>query len=329
MSDLSGSLRGIGVPAILRLLAAARDGGCLGVHHGGWRAAVYLDHGRVTGAVLGADRGADALDAIVLAFSQGEFAFDAGPDTTDTTTGASLDAGADTGVPPGGPDADLVDVALDELLQRLGRLERTAAPLLALRADVPLLDAVPRPATSTSRRLPSVAPDLVAPAHEGIDDAVTLDPVALHLCAAADGRRTVAEVAAGHGLARTVKAVVALVQLGVLELAVPETTTPAAEGAPANEIDEIRSDQTPGSRGRTGARPGVAAPGGTPPEEASLDGGISSAHGGRGGHDGRGGVAALYAWLLPGDDLLHNWVRPVALAVTVLLLLALIRWYSG
>jgi hypothetical protein len=74
----------------------------------------------------------------------------------------------------------------------------------------------------------------------------------------------------------------------------------------------------------------VAARGGTPPDEARSDGGISGAHSGRGGHDGRGGgVAALYAWLLPGDDLLRNWVRPVALAVTVLLLLALIRWYSG
>jgi hypothetical protein len=327
MSDLSGSLRGIGVPAILRLLAAARGGGCLRVHHGEWRAAVYLDHSHVIGAALGADRGADALDAIVLAFSQGEFSFDAGPDTT---TGASLDAGADAGGPAGGPDRDLVDEALDALLARLGRLERTAAPLLALQADVPLLDAVPHSGTSTSRRLPSVAPDLVAPAHEGIDDAVTLDPVALHVCAAADGRRTVAEIAAGHGLARTVKAVVALVQLGVLDLAPPETLAPSTEGAPANEI---RFDQTPGSRGRTGARPEVAARGGTPPDEARSDGGISGAHSGRGGHDGHdghgGGVAALCAWLLPGDDLLRNWVRPVALAVTVLLLLALIRWYSG
>ncbi|MGH2353102.1 MAG: DUF4388 domain-containing protein, partial [Chloroflexota bacterium] len=91
MTELRGSLKGIGLPALVRLLAGLRKSGCLHLGHDRWGGEIYLEEGRVVAAEFGADRGAAALDALVLALPESQFAFAEGErcETRDHTAGAA------------------------------------------------------------------------------------------------------------------------------------------------------------------------------------------------------------------------------------------------
>src|SRR5207244_13555906 len=75
MTELSGTLYGVGLPAIVRFLAGLKKTGCLRVSHGDWQGEVFFDAGQVTGARLGSRSGLSALAALVQALPSGRFAF--------------------------------------------------------------------------------------------------------------------------------------------------------------------------------------------------------------------------------------------------------------
>ena len=101
----------------------------------------------------------------------------------------------------------------------MARLARLEADYARLAPGIPLPAAVPRPVDGQLA---------VAGVAEGIGEpgaaaapARRLDRRALQVCLAVDGRRTVAELAAGYGMARTARLLRTLVESGVLELTVP------------------------------------------------------------------------------------------------------------
>src|ERR671923_2124972 len=75
MTGLSGSLKVISFPALVRFLADLRRTGCLRLTQGRWTGEVYFDRGQVVAAAFGAEQGPPALAAILLALGQGQFAF--------------------------------------------------------------------------------------------------------------------------------------------------------------------------------------------------------------------------------------------------------------
>src|SRR5207237_2675224 len=76
MTELSGTLEGVGLPAIVRFLAGLRKTGALRISHEDWRGEVFFDSGEVVGAALGSRHGLSALDALMQALPGGAFVFD-------------------------------------------------------------------------------------------------------------------------------------------------------------------------------------------------------------------------------------------------------------
>src|SRR5262245_25323849 len=207
MIGLSGSLQAVGFRDLVGFLAGLGKSGTLRISHDRWAGEVVFDRGEVVGAKLGSERGLAALDAIGLALPDGEFAF------ADATPGT---------VPP---EAHNVDLPAKSLLAHLDEL-------LGQRAG----DAVLTPAT-----VPFVAQGAAgsaAPAVPGGVGRVALTRGAIQTLLAVDGRRSVAEIAVGRGLAETIKDLQALVRQGLV--GVPQGTpvipgVAATQGAPATE----------------------------------------------------------------------------------------------
>jgi hypothetical protein len=76
MTALAGSLLSIGLEPLLALLHQAHKTGSLSISDGPLSGRVFLEGGRVVGAVFESQRGVTAFDTIVLALGAGEFAFD-------------------------------------------------------------------------------------------------------------------------------------------------------------------------------------------------------------------------------------------------------------
>ncbi len=118
MVELTGTLDGIGLPAIVRLLGELRETGVLRITSGTWRGELAFASGQLVSAQFGQDRGLDALDACVVMLAQGDFTFVEGEVT---------------------PEPHL-DVSADVLRQHLDqRSEEHLGPT----AGLPSLDAVP------------------------------------------------------------------------------------------------------------------------------------------------------------------------------------------
>ena len=134
MTELSGTLDGIGLAPLVGFLTDLSKTGRLAVSDGPTNGTVYLESGRVVGAVFGAERGVAALDAIGLALGSGRFGF------VDDT---------------GEPDRNL---ALEpaELKRHLDQLTRERATLAAA---VPSLTAVPRAVVDDSSEQDELALD--------------------------------------------------------------------------------------------------------------------------------------------------------------------------
>ena len=49
MTELSGTLEGVGLPAIVRFLAGLSKTGCLHIAHADWRGEIFFDAGQVGG----------------------------------------------------------------------------------------------------------------------------------------------------------------------------------------------------------------------------------------------------------------------------------------
>lgn len=119
MGEFYGSLQDIGLPEILSFLKGLNKTGSLRISQGRLTAEASLDAGRVTAASFGEERGASALEAIMLGLSSGSFTF----------TDGSLAGGQN------------VDLEPDELQARLAAFDEERK---ALALAVPSLAGVPR-----------------------------------------------------------------------------------------------------------------------------------------------------------------------------------------
>src|SRR5918911_4265065 len=119
MTELSGTLDGIGLAPLVGFLTGLGKSGRLTIADGPMAGEVFLEGGQVVGAAFDAERGLPALDAIGLALGGGRFGF-AEQDTSLVEHNVSLSAA--------------------ELSQHLDELQREAA---ALAAAIPSLAAVP------------------------------------------------------------------------------------------------------------------------------------------------------------------------------------------
>ena len=173
MTELSGTLDGIGLAPLVGFLAGLGKSGRLAVNEGPMGGEVFLEDGQVIGAMFDNERGLPALDAIGLALGRGRFAF------------AEGDAGS--------TDRNLTLTPV-ELHQHLEELAHEQARLAAA---IPSLSALPR-----------VAVEVL----DG-EDELRLDRDTLRLLLALDGRRSVADLARERGLLRTLKQLARLAQL--------------------------------------------------------------------------------------------------------------------
>lgn len=122
MTELSGTLDGIGLFALLNFLSGLKARGRLAINDRELSGNLFFSEGRVVGATFGADSGPVALDAVGLALGQGRFTFS--------------DDGSDYPA-----NLDMEPAALQKHLDRL------ASERQRITAVLPSLDAVPLSAT--------------------------------------------------------------------------------------------------------------------------------------------------------------------------------------
>jgi hypothetical protein len=75
MDQLKGSLRFIPLPAVTQFIAGVGSTGRLKITQGAWSGEIALRNGQIVGAQLGAEHGRAALEGMVLALTEAEFAF--------------------------------------------------------------------------------------------------------------------------------------------------------------------------------------------------------------------------------------------------------------
>src|SRR5215471_8532273 len=79
MDQLKGSLRFIPLPAVTQFIAGLGSTGRLKIAQGAWSGEIALRDGQLASAQLGAERGRPALEGMVLALAEADFAFVDGP----------------------------------------------------------------------------------------------------------------------------------------------------------------------------------------------------------------------------------------------------------
>jgi hypothetical protein len=195
VTELSGSLSSLNLPAILRFLSDLQKSGMLSVSFQRWQGTVALQRGALIGASLGSESGAAAFEGMAVALPEGKFVFR--EDAPVPTPGAwHVEAG--------------------EVAGYLQRLETERAQTLEL---LPRLGLVPMLAAACSASTRS--------------ETVTIDGDALGLLPHLSRRCTVEQLAAERGLARTVRHVARLAELGLISLESPAPPRVAAPAPPA------------------------------------------------------------------------------------------------
>jgi len=225
MTQLSGSLAGIGLSALLRFLSDVRASGHLVVVDGDLQGVLSLEGGRLASAAFERERGLDALEAVALALGGGHFELHpaAEPLVADLTL-----------------NQPQVDTRLGHLLEEQARLG----------ASVPSLRAVPRLALEAGA--------------EHDQDTLLLDRDALRLLLRVDGTRTVRELGREDGLVHTLRLLARLAELQLVCIEAP-APVPAAPSGPQSEAARARPTPAPTPRPSASsaaaepAKPGPAA----------------------------------------------------------------------
>ncbi len=187
MIELSGNLGGIGLPAVIGLLSELSETGVLYVTDGVWRGELVFLQGELLSATLGATQGLDALTACVLMLGKGEFTF------AESTTAVER-------------NISLTPRQLREYLDALPAASDTH------HAQLPSLDAVPRPAVGA----------------DNTADQLVLDRTAVQVLVLVDGQRTVRDIIGERPMVPVLRSLAVLEQNGLIEL-----TAPAAVARPA------------------------------------------------------------------------------------------------
>jgi hypothetical protein len=195
MDQLKGSLRFIPLPAVTQFIAGLGSTGRLQLSQGAWSGEIALDNGQVVGAQLGAERGRPALDGLVLALTEAEFAFVDG----------------------------LAEPAAEPLLSR-DELAGYMAGLVAERERL-------QPLAGMLNSVPCLVDQ---PASAGSDGGqVTIQAAALQLIPALVYGHTLEQIAQRRGLARTLREIAMLRSGGLvrLEAAPPQMQAPMPQAA--------------------------------------------------------------------------------------------------
>ena len=195
VTELSGSLSSLNLPAILRFLGGLQKSGVLSVSFQRWQGTVALQRGALIGASLRSESGATAFEGMAVALPEGKFVF---------REGAPVPTPSDWHVEAG------------EVAGYLRRLEAERAQILEL---LPRLGLVPVLAAASGAATTS--------------ETVTIDGDALALLPHLSRRCTVEQLAAERGLARTVRHVARLAELGLISLESPAPPPLAAPAPPA------------------------------------------------------------------------------------------------
>src|SRR5439155_18069789 len=190
MTELSGTLESVGLPAILRFLTGLKKTGCLRVTHADWHGEVFFEDGQVIDASFGRRTGLGVVAAPVQALPTGGFEFDASwrPET-----------GSTTHMRP-----DVLETHLNELESRGAH----TSPRL------PHVDAVPT---------------LVAEQEHGdADEQVSLDRGTLQTLLAVDGQRTVRAIVTQRGSFDALWQLGNLIEAGLVRLPATDASSAAA-----------------------------------------------------------------------------------------------------
>ncbi|MBV9169473.1 MAG: DUF4388 domain-containing protein [Chloroflexi bacterium] len=178
MTELTGTLEGVGLPSIVRFLSGLNSSGCLRISHEDWRGDVFFETGRVVSASFDTKRGTAAIDALVQAFPAGSFAFD-----------------SDASVP------DERNVTVDQATLE-AHLDEVAAKTANGQPNLPSLDAIP----------------YVAPGDEERNDQLPLDRATLQTLLAVDGQHSVRDIVGQRGTLDVLWQLSSLTDLGVVRL---------------------------------------------------------------------------------------------------------------
>jgi hypothetical protein len=178
MTELSGTLEGVGLTAIVRFLIGLKKSGCLQLRQQDWSGQIFFTEGQVAGAALGTRTGLSALDALVETLPAATFVFD---------SQVSL---------PGEPtlrlSPDALQAHLDELTARLEQGVRKLPPA----------DAVP----------------VVVLHDEEAEEPVPLDRAMLQTLLLVDGQRSVRQVVAQRGSFDALWHMATLTEMGLIRL---------------------------------------------------------------------------------------------------------------
>jgi hypothetical protein len=181
MTELSGTLEGVRLPAIVRFLNGLKKTGCLRIVYNEWRGEIFFELGRVTGASLGTRQGLSALDALVQVLPGASFTFDSVFEQ---------------------PAAGTVNISLSaEALQ--AHLDDLASDT-AGKPRLPSLDAVPIVLGQDNS--------------SSGDEPLALDRATLQTLLAVDGRRTVQDIVTQCGSPEVLWHLATLVKVGLLRI---------------------------------------------------------------------------------------------------------------
>ncbi len=207
MTQLSGTLDGIGLFPLLNFLGSLKAAGRLTITDADLSGSLFFTDGQVVGATFGADRGQVALDAIGLALGSGHFDF------------------ADDG---GERPANL-ELEPAELQEHLTVLQSERQRIMSA---IPSLESVPVSALS---------------AMDGADDQpIPLDRATLRLLLRCDGRRSVLDLARDGDLLSTLKRLAKMAELELVKVEAPRAAAAEASvtpGAPVTPAPAAASTQ--------------------------------------------------------------------------------------
>jgi hypothetical protein len=178
MTELSGTLDGLGLPGIVRFLGGLNKRGCLRLNQQNWQGDIFFDAGRVTDARLGTRVGLAALDAMVEILPEASFTFE---------SCQTLEGGQS------------IDLSLERLLTHLDEAARRIA---GGQRSLPSPDAVPT----------------VTMTGGAAEEPVQLDRGTLQTLMAVDGERDVQEIIAWRGSSDALWQLSTLVELGLVRL---------------------------------------------------------------------------------------------------------------
>ena len=192
MTELSGTLQGLGLPAIIRFLGGLKKTGCLRIAEHGWEGELFFEEGQLREARLGTRTGLAVLDALVETFSNGSFVFDS--------------QAIFTGEPAIRLSPQALEAHLDEMAARVTKDRRL----------------LPRPDAVLAIRS-----ETEGDAH---DEPLALDRGTLQTLLAIDGTRSVRQLVAQRGSFDVLWHLATLTEAGLVErVSAPASPEPVAE----------------------------------------------------------------------------------------------------